>query len=136
MSQLNVGNRTLAIIDNLPFLRSLNNECIDLIAIDPPFAANETFTNKPKPPISNAELAEEVALSNLHVVPHNEGIGETRVKDVWNWDEDVHPGWKARIEDDYPQTFKVIEAVEACATENEAAYICYMAVRLIECHRV
>ena len=52
VSELNIANRTLAIMDNLPFLRSLNNECIDLIAIDPPFAANETFTNQPKPPIS------------------------------------------------------------------------------------
>lgn len=41
-----------------------------------------------------------------------------------------------RIEDDYPKVHAVIEAVEACATENEAAYICFMAVRLIECHRV
>ena len=49
MSRLNFENRTLAIMDNLRFLRSLNNECIDLIAIDPPYAANETFTDKPKP---------------------------------------------------------------------------------------
>ena len=48
----------------------------------------------------------------------------------------MHPDWKARIEDDYPKVFSVIQAVEDCATENEAAYICYMAVRLIECHRV
>ena len=41
-----------------------------------------------------------------------------------------------RIQDDYPQVHSVIEAVEACATENEAAYICYMAVRLIECRRI
>ena len=41
-----------------------------------------------------------------------------------------------RIEDDYPKVHAVIEAVEACATENEAAYICFMAVRLIECWRV
>ena len=46
------------------------------------------------------------------------------------------PTWKASIEDDYPKVFSVIQAVEACASENEAAYICYMAVRLIECHRV
>ena len=136
MSDLNVANRTLAIMDNLPFLRSLNNECIDLIAIDPPFAANETFTQKPRPPITDAELAEELTLAETHSVPHNEGIGETRVKDVWNWDEDVHPAWKMRMEDDYPKVFAVIEAVEACATENEAAYIAFMAVRLIECHRV
>ena len=71
-----------------------------------------------------------------HGVAHNEGIGETRVKDYWNWDDDTHPEWKMRIQDDYPRVHSVIEAVEACATENEAAYICFMAVRLIECHRV
>ena len=48
MGNLNVANRTLAIMDNLTFLRRLNNECIDLIAIDPPFAANETFTGNPR----------------------------------------------------------------------------------------
>ena len=136
MSELNVANRTLAIMDNLPFLRSLNNECIDLIAIDPPFAANETFTSRPRPPISPEELAEEIALAQAHGVDHREGIGGTRVKDVWNWDEDIHPAWKAQIEDDYPRVFSVIQAVEACASENEAAYLSFMAVRLIECHRV
>ena len=136
MSGLNVPNRTLAITDNLPFLRSLNNECIDLIAIDPPFAANETFTGRPRPPISEAEYAEEAALAAQHGSAHNEGIGETRVRDVWSWDADIHPAWKAGIEDDYPKVFSVVQAVEACATENEAAYIAYMAVRLIECHRV
>ena len=136
MSELNIANRTLAIMDNLPFLRSLNNGCIDLIAIDPPFAANETFTNMPKPPISQAEYNEEIALAQAHGVLHNEGIGQTRVKDVWSWNEDIHPNWKAQIEDDYHKVFAVIQAVEACASENEAAYICYMAVRLIECRRV
>ena len=136
MGELNVNNRTLAVMDNLLFLRSLNNECIDLIAIDPPFAANETFTQIPKPPITEVELAEEKALAETHGVEHNEGIGETRVKDVWNWDEDIHPTWKMQIEDDYPAVHAVIQAVEACATENEAAYIAFMAVRLIECRRV
>ena len=136
VSDLNVPNRTLAITDNLPFLRSLNNECIDLIAIDPPFAANETFTGRPRPPISAAEYSEEAALAAKHGVAHNEGIGETRVRDVWSWNADIHPGWKARIADDYPNAHAVILAVEACASENEAAYICFMAIRLIECRRV
>ena len=136
MGTLNVASRTLAVMDNYPFLRALNNECVDLIAIDPPFAANETFTNQPKPPINQAEFDEEVALAAAHGVAHNEGIGETRVKDYWNWDDDIHPEWKMRIQDDYPRVHSVIEAVEACATENEAAYICFMAVRLIECWRV
>ena len=123
-------------MDNLPFLRSLNNECVDLIAIDPPFAANETFTSRPRPPITDAELAEEKALAEKHGVSHNEGIGETRVKDFWSWDEDIHPAWKMQIDDDYPSVYAILQAVEACASENEAAYIAYMAVRLIECHRI
>ena len=136
MGNLNVANRTLAIMDNLAFLRRLNNECIDLIAIDPPFAANETFTGNPRPPISDAEYAEEIALALAHGVEHNEGRGETRVRDIWSWDEDVHPAWKMRIEDDYPSVHAVIQAVEACASENEAAYIAFMAARLLECRRV
>ena len=136
MGTLNVANRTLAVMDNYLFLRTLNNECVDLIAIDPPFAANETFTSRPRPPISQAEFDEEVALAAAHGAAHNEGIGETRVKDFWNWDDDIHPEWKMRIQDDYPRVHSVVEAVEACATENEAAYICFMAVRLIECWRV
>ena len=136
MGTLNVANRTLAVMDNYPFLRSLNNECVDLIAIDPPFAANETFTSRPRPSITQAEFDEEVALAAAHGASHNEGIGETRVQDFWNWDDDIHPAWKMRIQDDYPKVHSVIEAVEACATENEAAYICFMAVRLIECRRV
>ena len=97
MSELNVANRTLAVMDNLPFLRSLNNECIGLIAIDPPFAANETFTQTPKPPIKEDELVEEKALGAAHGAEHNEGIGETRVRDVWNWDDEIHPDWKMQI---------------------------------------
>ena len=63
MTKLNVQNRTLAITDNLKCLRALNNECIDLIAIDPPFATNETFVKTPKTPISEEELQEEVDLA-------------------------------------------------------------------------
>ncbi len=136
MGDLNVANRTLAIMDNLAFLRRLNNECIDLIAIDPPFAANETFTGNPRPPISDAEYVEEIALAQAHGVEHNEGQGLTRVHDIWSWDEDVHPAWKMSIQDDYPEVFAVIQAVEACASENEAAYIAFMAARLLECRRV
>ena len=135
MTQLNMRNRTLGIMDNLPFLRSLNNECIDLIAIDPPFAANETFTGRPRPPITDAEIEEERALAEKHGAKHDEGR-DTTVQDIWTWDANVHPDWLNQIEDDYPPVFTVIRAVEASASENEAAYIAFMAVRLIECRRV
>ena len=130
-----MSNRTLAIMDNLRFLRSLNNECIDLIAIDPPFAANETFVGRPRPAVADAEIAAEKALARKHGASHDEGR-DTRVRDIWTWDDNVHPDWLSRMEDDYPPAFAVVKAVEACASENEAAYIAFMAVRLIECRRV
>ena len=136
MSELNVPNRTLAVMDNLEFLKSINNECIDLIAIDPPFAANETFRSRPNPPITGEELAEERALAAEHGVEHNEGIGITRVRDVWNWDDDTDTDWKMAVQYDHPNVHSVISAVEACATENEAAYLAFMAARLIHCHRI
>ena len=33
MGALNVANRTLAVMDNYFFLRSLNNECVESIAV-------------------------------------------------------------------------------------------------------
>ncbi len=36
MSHLNIPNRTPAIMDNLTFLRSVNNKCLDLIALTRP----------------------------------------------------------------------------------------------------
>ena len=39
---LNAVNRGVCISDDLPFLRSLNDGCIDLACIDPPFVRNDT----------------------------------------------------------------------------------------------
>ena len=136
MAELNILNRTLAVMDNLDFVRSLNSECIDLIAMDPPFAANETFIGTPKKPITPEELAEEKALARKHGVPHREGVGETRVDDMWRWDDFRHDQWLKELEETHPDIAAVVRAVDMCATENEAAYIAYMAARLLECHRV
>ena len=61
---LNAVSRGVYISDNLPFLKSLNDGCVDLVCIDPPFAKNETFgrknSNSPdplKPPLTDQERA-------------------------------------------------------------------------------
>ena len=104
----NFPNRTLAIMDNLEFLRATDNECIDLIAIDPPFAANETFEGKVKPPITDAEIGEERALAARHGPdvlakweeyegkPENQSV--TRVKDEWFF-RNVEQDWMGELRD-------------------------------------
>ena len=54
-------NRTLFIADNLSLLESLDNESIDLICIDPPFAKNQTFVGALRPPLSKEEREQELA---------------------------------------------------------------------------
>ena len=136
MSKLNIRNRTLAVMDNLAFLRAINNECIDLIAIDPPYAANKTFSKSPKLAISPEEIAEEKALAEKHGVQYDELSGVTKVKDSWSWDADVPSDWQQIIERKCPAIVAVLRAIEATASENEVAYVAFMALRLIECHRV
>ena len=55
-------NRNLFIADNLSLLRRLNNDSIDLICIDPPFAKNQTFIGNLRPPLSAEEQAGELAM--------------------------------------------------------------------------
>ena len=55
-------NRNLFIADNLSLLRRLDNESIDLVCIDPPFAKNETWKGALKPPLTRAELDNERAM--------------------------------------------------------------------------
>ena len=146
---LNAVNRGVYISDNLPFLKSLNDECIDLVCIDPPFAKNETFGRKNskspdplKPPLSNQEKATEIALLKRWGISNEreaagEGIDwpETKYKDIWSW-QDVHESWLKNIEDDYPGVHKLIEATQEIHSDGTAAYLCYMAVRLFEIRRV
>ncbi len=160
MAAPNFPNRTLAIMDNLEFLRATDNESVDLIAIDPPFGANETFEGAPRPPITDAERRAEFTLAASHGEAALERYRKedkqlTRVKDDWFF-RDIDPDWmktlrdageRVRVDLDAGDTpgnrdrtldamREVIEAVSACATENEAAYIAEMSVRLLECHRV
>ena len=147
---LNAVNRGVYIADNLPFLQSLNDECVDLVCIDPPFAKNETFGRKNakdkdplKPPLSKEERATELALLrrwgiNSPADATAKGINwpETAYKDFWSWERDVHEEWLRDIEDDYPAIAKLIDVTRDIHGDDTAAYLCYMAVRLLEIKRV
>ena len=147
---LNAVNRGVYISDNLPFLQSLNDECVDLVCIDPPFAKNETFGRKNakspdplKPPLSKAERATELALLKRWGISTPaqataKGIDwpETAYKDFWSWERDVHEAWLLEIEEGYPAIASLIETTRMIHGDGTAAYLCYMAVRLLEIKRV
>ena len=44
MSKPNFKSRTMWTGDNLPIMRGMNSECVDLIYLDPPFNSNRTYS--------------------------------------------------------------------------------------------
>ena len=111
---LNAVNRGIYISDNLPFLRSLNDECIDLVCIGPPFVKNEIFGRKDskspdplQPPLSPEERQIELDLPARWNIRNEQqaneaGIDwpETRYGDIWSWEKDSHEQWLIDIESD------------------------------------
>ena len=106
-------NRTLFLEDNLPILRGLDSNSIDLIATDPPFNKGvKDFSGKTK------------------------AGRKVSYKDVWNWDEDVHDDWTEQIGGEHPKLYNMILYANEAAGDDMGAYLCFMAVRVLEMHRV
>ena len=140
-------NRYLFIADNLNLLRALDNESIDLICIDPPFAKNQTFTGSLRPPLSEAERQQELETlagwgirsqqdADAAGIEWPDADNTGRFSDIWRWEDDVHEDWVTRIESDFPALAKVIDSTRTAHSEGTAAYLTYMAIRIIEMHRV
>ena len=106
-------NRTLFLKDNLPVLRGLDSDSIDLIATDPPF-------NKGVPAFKGKTKAGQ----------------NVEFKDVWNWNDDVHPGWLDDMGKEHPTLANVVMYTNAAAGDDMGAFLCWMAVRVLEMHRV
>ena len=140
-------NRHLFVADNISLLRSLDNETIDLICIDPPFAKNQTFIGNLRPPLSDEERQQELdTLQGWGIYNERDAVragidwpdsqDTGRFRDIWRWENDVHEEWLTRIEDDYAALAGVIETTRTAHGEAMAAYLTYMAIRIIEMHRI
>ena len=113
MAAPNFHNRTLFHGDNLAFLRSINSDCIDLIATDPPFNKGRDF----------------------HATPDSLAAG-AKFQDRWSWADDVEGEWVDRITDDWPNVMTVITGARTSYGDDMGAFLCFMAVRLLEMRRV
>ena len=109
----NFETRTLYHADNLTVLRGMNSETVDLIATDPPFNKSRDF----------------------HATPNSLAAG-AKFTDRWNWERDVHQEWVDAIKDDHPGVHWAIESAKVTYGQDMAAFLCWLGVRMIECHRV
>ena len=98
--------------DNLPVLRGMNSESVDLIYLDPPFNSNRNY---------EAPIGSEAAGAAF--------------KDAWTLDDvDVHE--HGELADRNPAAYAVIEAGRQAHGKSMMAYCIMMAVRLLEMRRV
>ena len=104
-----VRNRTIFTGDNLDVLRGMNDDCIDLIYLDPPFNSNAEYEN-----------------------PFDKGV---KFHDIWSWSK-VRQDWLNTIAWNQPALHAIIAAASFTAGEHMQAYLAYMVVRLIEMRRV
>ena len=110
-------SRTLFVADNLPILRGLDSESVDLIATDPPF-------NK------GVRAFEGIVTAGAG----REGR-KVSYKDTWTWG-DVQEDWTEAIKDDHPNLYAVIQAANVAAGEDMGAFLCWLGVRVLEMQRV
>ena len=113
MAKPNWKNRTLFHGDNLEFLRAMDSHTVHLIATDPPFNKGRDF----------------------HATPDSLAKGAS-FQDRWSWERDVHEEWVDKITDDFPKVMNVIGGSRQSYGDDMGAFLCFMAVRLLEMHRV
>ncbi|MDE0635504.1 MAG: DNA methyltransferase [Candidatus Poribacteria bacterium] len=106
---MNIANKTIFTGDNLPILRGINSECIDLIYLDPPFNSNANYA---------APIGSQAAGAEF--------------KDTWSL-SDLDVAWLDLIETKYSAVNRVIQAA---MTDSDKSYLVYMATRLLEMHRI
>ena len=108
----NFKNRTVWTGDNLPIMRGLNSESVDLIYLDPPFNSNRDYA---------APIGSEAAGAAF--------------KDTWTLD-DVDRLWLLLLRDKDPTLFHVIETARLVHGKGMASYLSMMAQRLWEMQRI
>ena len=108
----NIQSRTVFLGDNLDFLRGINSECVDLIYADPPFNKKKEFTA----PIGSQ--AEGAGFLDLFA------------------EEDIKDEWVDAFRHENFELHSYLSGIKAIGNSYNYCYLVYMAIRILECHRV
>ena len=112
LHQATLKPSTIFCHDNLPILRGINSNSIDLIYLDPPFNKGKQF----HAPIGTTA----------------EGASFT---DIWSPDT-MDDAWHNQINDSHPDLYEYLDAVGRIGSRSAKYYLIYMAVRLLEIKRI
>lgn len=109
---MNVENRTIFEGDNLPVMRGMDDNTVDLIYLDPPFNSNKTY---------DAPIGSEAAGAAF--------------KDSWTMN-DLKAEWHSELAEKHPDLYAAISCAEFTHGKPMKAYLIMMSVRLVEMKRI
>ena len=110
--QKTIKERTIFSRDNLEVLRGIDSNTIDLIYLDPPFNKKKVFT------LPIGSTSQGGSFSDI--------FGKERIKDEW----------LGLIAESNPKVEQLIQAAGVIGNKSNKYYLCFMAIRLIEMHRI
>ncbi|MDR1975265.1 MAG: HNH endonuclease [Bacteroidales bacterium] len=105
-------SNTLYTNDNLFILNGLNSNLVDLIYLDPPFNSKRFYS---------APVGSKAVGSSF--------------KDMWTW-QDVDEAYLDTLAEKYSALTKFIVLIGTIHSKAMAAYLTYMAQRIVEMHRI
>ena len=109
---MNIKNRTIFTRDNLEVMRGMEDGCIDLIYLDPPFKSDADYS---------APIGSEAAGAEF--------------KDTWGL-SDIDLAWWGEIADEYPGLYELLTATRTIHGDSMMSYLIYMAIRMMEMKRI
>ena len=112
MTAANFKTGTVWTGDNLPVMRGINSACIDLIYLDPPFNSNRNYEAPIGSQAAGAAFKDAWTLNDIDVYEHGE------------------------LAERSPAAYSIIEAAGLTHGKSMKSYLIFMAVRLLEMHRI
>lgn len=116
MAEFNVKNRTILLGDNLPHLRGINSESVDLVYLDPPFNKETEFISYEDGRTVDFEDSFSVEKHGPAIVEELRAVGR---------ENEVLCDWLTNVEN-----------IDQDKKKSNYAYLVFMSVRLLECHRI
>ena len=107
----NFASGTVWTGDNLDIMRGMNDACVDLIYLDPPFNSNRTYEAPIGSKAAGASFKDAWTLADVDVYEHGE------------------------LADRNPAAHLVIDAARLAHGKSMQSYLVFMAVRLLEMRR-
>lgn len=108
----NFKSRTVFLGDNLDFLRGMNSACVDLIYADPPFNKKKKF-----------------------VAPIGSQADGASFLDYFT-QADIKDEWVEEMRAENYELHSLLVGVKAMGNSDNYCYLVYMAIRILECHRL